>query len=86
MFPLLIMQSFYMQVFALLLNSAFSIFICHVDIMLLNCNQIELATGQHPYSQWKTVFEQMKEVIEGKSPQLPVDQFSEDFHDFVNCW
>jgi len=48
--------------------------------------QIELATGKHPYSEFKTVFLQMQEVIEGKSPQLPASQYSEDFQDFVNCW
>jgi len=53
---------------------------------LSDCYQIELATGKHPYSEWKTVFLQMQEVIEGDPPQLPADQFSKEFHDFVNCW
>jgi len=60
--------------------------IFHVDFVLFDCYQVELATGKHPYSEFKTVFRQMQAVIEGESPQLPADQFSEDFHDFINCW
>ena len=58
----------------------------NVDCTLLNCYQIELATGKHPYSELTKVFDQMKAVIEDEPPRLPADKFSEDFRDFVSCW
>jgi len=76
----------FVSFFSLMLSIRFYICIDRVHFALFNCSQIELATGRHPYSEFKTVFLQMQEVIEGESPQLPAGQFSKDFHDFINCW
>jgi mitogen-activated protein kinase kinase 3 len=54
------------------------------DVWSLGITMIEIATGKHPYSKWKTVFDQMKEVVDGESPTLPEGQFSSDFENFIN--
>ena len=49
--------------------------------------QIELATGKFPYTQWKTPFEQLKQVVHEPSPTLPDDgPYSDEFRDFVVQW
>lgn len=48
--------------------------------------QIELATGKFPYDRWKNPFQQLKQVVEDPSPQLPAGEFSEEFDDFVKQW
>jgi len=49
--------------------------------------QIELATGKFPYTQWKTPFEQLKQVVHEPSPTLPDDGlYSDEFRDFVVQW
>jgi hypothetical protein len=48
--------------------------------------QMELATGKFPYGRWKNPFQQLKQVVEDPSPQLPPGVFSEDFEDFIRKW
>lgn len=48
--------------------------------------QIELAILRFPYDSWGTPFQQLKQVVEEPSPQLPADKFSEEFVDFTSQW
>ncbi|XP_035648163.1 dual specificity mitogen-activated protein kinase kinase 6 isoform X3 [Oncorhynchus keta] len=45
---------------------------------------IELAILRFPYDSWGTPFQQLKQVVEEPSPQLPADQFSPEFVDFTS--
>ncbi|TSZ26375.1 Dual specificity mitogen-activated protein kinase kinase 6 [Bagarius yarrelli] len=44
---------------------------------------IELAILRFPYDSWGTPFQQLKQVVEEPSPQLPADRFSPEFVDFT---
>lgn len=48
--------------------------------------QIELAILRFPYESWGTPFQQLKQVVEEPSPQLPADRFSKEFVDFTAQW
>ncbi|TDG97690.1 hypothetical protein EPR50_G00210570 [Perca flavescens] len=52
------------------------------DIWSLGITMIELAILRFPYDSWGTPFQQLKQVVEEPSPQLPADHFSPDFVDF----
>lgn len=54
------------------------------DVWSLGISLIELATGSYPYSEWKTVFQHLQQVVYGPSPALPPGRFSKLFEDFVN--
>lgn len=55
--------------------------------VFLSClAQIELAILRFPYDSWGTPFQQLKQVVEEPSPQLPADQFSPEFVDFTSQW
>ncbi|XP_067914439.1 dual specificity mitogen-activated protein kinase kinase 6 isoform X4 [Heterodontus francisci] len=43
---------------------------------------IEMAILRFPYDSWGTPFQQLKQVVEEPSPQLPADRFSKEFVDF----
>ncbi|XP_012871788.1 PREDICTED: dual specificity mitogen-activated protein kinase kinase 3 [Dipodomys ordii] len=45
--------------------------------------QIEMAILRFPYESWGTPFQQLKQVVEEPSPQLPADRFSPEFVDFT---
>ncbi|KAK2533674.1 Map2k3 [Columba guinea] len=45
--------------------------------------EIELAILRFPYESWGTPFQQLKQVVEEPSPQLPADRFSKEFVDFT---
>ncbi|EHB07725.1 Dual specificity mitogen-activated protein kinase kinase 6 [Heterocephalus glaber] len=45
---------------------------------------IELAILRFPYDSWGTPFQQLKQVVEEPSPQLPADKFSTEFVDFTS--
>uniref|UniRef100_A0A8C9VLG0 mitogen-activated protein kinase kinase n=1 Tax=Scleropages formosus TaxID=113540 RepID=A0A8C9VLG0_SCLFO len=45
--------------------------------------RIELAILRFPYDSWGTPFQQLKQVVEEPSPQLPADRFSPEFVDFT---
>ncbi|NWQ83060.1 MP2K6 kinase, partial [Columbina picui] len=46
--------------------------------------QIELAILRFPYDSWGTPFQQLKQVVEEPSPQLPAEKFSAEFVDFTS--
>ncbi|XP_056627301.1 dual specificity mitogen-activated protein kinase kinase 6 isoform X2 [Triplophysa dalaica] len=53
------------------------------DIWSLGITMIELAILKFPYDSWGTPFQQLKQVVEEPSPQLPADRFSSEFVDFT---
>nr|XP_032653086.1 dual specificity mitogen-activated protein kinase kinase 6 isoform X1 [Chelonoidis abingdonii] len=56
------------------------------DIWSLGITMIELAILRFPYDSWGTPFQQLKQVVEEPSPQLPADKFSAEFVDFTSQW
>ncbi|GCC24102.1 dual specificity mitogen-activated protein kinase kinase 6 isoform X2 [Chiloscyllium punctatum] len=52
------------------------------DIWSLGITMIEMAILRFPYDSWGTPFQQLKQVVEEPSPQLPTDRFSKEFVDF----
>ncbi|KAL0964847.1 hypothetical protein UPYG_G00329840 [Umbra pygmaea] len=54
------------------------------DIWSLGITMIELAIQRFPYDSWGTPFQQLKQVVEEPSPQLPADKFSPEFVDFTS--
>ena len=49
--------------------------------------QVELATGEYPYCQYRTSFEQLGQILNGPSPTLPEGgPYSETLRDFVAQW
>lgn len=52
------------------------------DIWSLGITLVELSILDFPYSSWGTPFQQLKQVVEEPSPQLPVS-FSAPFRDFT---
>ncbi|KAM9779703.1 dual specificity mitogen-activated protein kinase kinase 6-like [Neosynchiropus ocellatus] len=54
------------------------------DIWSLGITMIELAILKFPYDSWGTPFQQLKQVVDEPSPQLPADRFSPDFVDFIS--
>nr|XP_003226578.3 PREDICTED: dual specificity mitogen-activated protein kinase kinase 3 isoform X1 [Anolis carolinensis] len=53
------------------------------DVWSLGITLIEMAILHFPYESWGTPFQQLKQVVEEPSPQLPEDRFSKDFVDFT---
>ncbi|XP_045680571.1 dual specificity mitogen-activated protein kinase kinase 3 isoform X2 [Phyllostomus hastatus] len=53
------------------------------DVWSLGITMIEMAILQFPYGSWGTPFQQLKQVVEEPSPQLPADRFSPEFVDFT---
>ncbi|XP_077958756.1 dual specificity mitogen-activated protein kinase kinase 6 isoform X2 [Gasterosteus aculeatus] len=54
------------------------------DIWSLGITMIELAILRFPYDSWGTPFQQLKQVVEEPSPQLPAEQFSPDLKKVSN--
>ncbi|XP_037333049.1 dual specificity mitogen-activated protein kinase kinase 6 [Pungitius pungitius] len=54
------------------------------DIWSLGITMIELAILKFPYDSWGTPFQQLKQVVDEPSPQLPADRFSAEFVDFIS--
>ncbi|MED6268121.1 Dual specificity mitogen-activated protein kinase kinase 6 [Characodon lateralis] len=54
------------------------------DIWSLGITMIELAILKFPYDSWGTPFQQLKQVVDEPSPQLPADRFSPEFVDFIS--
>ncbi|XP_062387934.1 dual specificity mitogen-activated protein kinase kinase 6-like [Sardina pilchardus] len=54
------------------------------DIWSLGITLIELAILRFPYESWGTPFQQLKQVVDEPSPQLPADRFSPEFVDFTS--
>jgi len=57
------------------------------DVWSLGITMIELATGKFPYENWKTPFEQLKQVVQDPAPILPDDgDFSPELREVAtNC-
>ncbi|XP_078723312.1 LOW QUALITY PROTEIN: dual specificity mitogen-activated protein kinase kinase 6-like [Lampetra fluviatilis] len=53
------------------------------DIWSLGITMIELAIVKFPYESWGTPFQQLKQVVDEPSPQLPADRFSPEFVQFA---
>uniref|UniRef100_UPI00398F5671 dual specificity mitogen-activated protein kinase kinase 6-like isoform X1 n=1 Tax=Pristiophorus japonicus TaxID=55135 RepID=UPI00398F5671 len=53
------------------------------DVWSLGITMIELAILRFPYESWGTPFQQLKQVVEEPSPQLPKDRFSKEFVEFI---
>jgi mitogen-activated protein kinase kinase 4 len=55
------------------------------DVWSLGITMAELALGRFPYPPWKSVFEQLKVIVQGDPPCIPADdsRFSDEFKDFV---
>uniref|UniRef100_A0A8C4QJ67 mitogen-activated protein kinase kinase n=1 Tax=Eptatretus burgeri TaxID=7764 RepID=A0A8C4QJ67_EPTBU len=53
------------------------------DIWSLGITMMELAVLHFPYESWGTPFQQLKQVVEEPSPQLPPEPFSPDFVNFT---
>ncbi|KAJ8250981.1 hypothetical protein GJAV_G00215820 [Gymnothorax javanicus] len=54
------------------------------DVWSLGITLIEMAILRFPYDSWGTPFQQLKQVVEEPSPQLPADQFSPEFVEFTS--
>ncbi|XP_025086542.1 dual specificity mitogen-activated protein kinase kinase 4-like isoform X2 [Pomacea canaliculata] len=55
------------------------------DVWSLGITLMELATGRFPYPKWKSVFDQLQQVVQGCAPRLPHDKtFSDEFVNFIN--
>uniref|UniRef100_A0A8C6LVS0 mitogen-activated protein kinase kinase n=1 Tax=Nothobranchius furzeri TaxID=105023 RepID=A0A8C6LVS0_NOTFU len=55
------------------------------DIWSLGITMVELAILKFPYDSWRTPFQQLKQVVDEPSPQLPAECFSPEFFQF-NCF
>uniref|UniRef100_A0A8C0J4Q8 mitogen-activated protein kinase kinase n=1 Tax=Chelonoidis abingdonii TaxID=106734 RepID=A0A8C0J4Q8_CHEAB len=56
---------------------------CVIWSDILSLHSIEMAILRFPYESWGTPFQQLKQVVEEPSPQLPADRFSKEFVDFT---
>jgi len=54
------------------------------DVWSLGISLVEIATGIHPYSKWKTPFEQLRQVVQDPAPTI-AQQFgySDLLHSFI---
>ncbi|XP_055352481.1 serine/threonine-protein kinase 3-like [Paramacrobiotus metropolitanus] len=56
------------------------------DVWSCGITLIEIAIGKLPYKSWKSLFQQINEVVHGPPPTLPSDSpYSQDFRDFVDA-
>ena len=64
------------------------LWLCAAALTVCWVFQSEMALGKFPYPAWKTVFDQLKSVVEGDPPKLPDDdpRFSDNFKDLIHKW
>uniref|UniRef100_A0AC35TV94 Protein kinase domain-containing protein n=1 Tax=Rhabditophanes sp. KR3021 TaxID=114890 RepID=A0AC35TV94_9BILA len=54
------------------------------DVWSLGISCVEICNGYHPYSQWRTPFQQLKQVVDEPAPLILKSLgYSDDLHDFV---
>uniref|UniRef100_A0A0N4ZIK5 mitogen-activated protein kinase kinase n=1 Tax=Parastrongyloides trichosuri TaxID=131310 RepID=A0A0N4ZIK5_PARTI len=54
------------------------------DVWSLGITIVEICNGAHPYSKWKTPFQQLKQVVYEPAPKVNEKfGYSEELHDFV---
>lgn len=59
------------------------------EFILCCFNLFELATGKFPYPKWKSVFDQLSQVVKGDPPRLTNEDgrnFSDEMLAFTNVW
>nr|ARV86156.1 MAP kinase kinase 3/6 [Paracentrotus lividus] len=54
------------------------------DVWSFGITMIEIATNAYPYERWHDMFQQLTQVVKGRSPALPEDKFSKEIQDFIN--
>ena len=55
------------------------------DVWSLGVSLVELSIGRFPYNSWKTLFQQLSEVVNSPPPKLPAGKFSSDYEHFIAC-
>ncbi|CAF4138171.1 unnamed protein product, partial [Adineta steineri] len=54
------------------------------DVWSFGITIYEISTGYFPFRQWKSVFDQLQQIVEGPPLKLTIDRLSDDCKDFVN--
>ncbi|CAF1182437.1 unnamed protein product [Adineta steineri] len=54
------------------------------DVWSFGITIYEICTGYFPFREWKSVFDQLQQIVEGPPLKLTIDRLSDDCKDFVN--